>query len=417
MRLFLSLTVIVLCAFPCHHLHALTLDEAIKASLHHNASLQSQQSLLQATKTDIDTAYNGFRPSVNASYNRSLSHYDSAGRAFGYSGNITITQPLFSGGSSLDAIAGAKSSFAAAEAGLHATTHSIILETVTTYLAVLYHRYDVALQIKYEQTLQHHLNATQIKREAGTATQTDIAQAQTRLAQATTNRLRGTRSFESSKAQFTMLTGLNEDVASMALPHTLPEPPASLDQALSIAENNHPSIAQANHLIAVAEEEKNQLKSALYPTVYAEGRTTRGTSSRSTFDSDEDHVGIYVSMPLYQQGNEYTALRKQDHTIQNTRHQREHTSRLIRQYVTENWHNITSTTAEKRAAALGVQSAQLALNAIHIEHEHGTRTLLDVLDQENELLASQLNYMTARNNHVLATYNLLASIGTLSSTR
>jgi len=122
-----------------------------------------------------------------------------------------------------------------------------------------------------------------------------------------------------------------------------------------------------------------------------------------------------LTVPLYQQGAEYARLRQAKHTAGQRRLEADQARDDAKENATASFENYQSATASLESLKSQITASEIALEGVQREAEVGSRTVLDVLDAEQELLNARVNLVTAQRNQVVASYQLLASIGQLTA--
>jgi outer membrane protein len=207
----------------------------------------------------------------------------------------------------------------------------------------------------------------------------------------------------------------------LAPPPTLPQLPATADQAVEIAIQNNPDIASIAAQIRAAGRDVAVVRAGRLPTVSAigSGRETNylGTAERqfgsplAPENTTSTGIGVQARIPIYQ-GGLVGAQVRQAQAIQGQLLERGvETERLIVA-------NTRAAFATYQAAQLAIRSNEvavaantLALEGVRAEQTVGTRNVLDVLNAEQELLNSQVALVTARRDAYVAGFNLLNAMG------
>ena len=131
--------------------------------------------------------------------------------------------------------------------------------------------------------------------------------------------------------------------------------------------------------------------------------------------STSETVRLSINVPLYQSGAEYSLIRQNKRSAQAAKYEMERTEDTTHDSATKAWKDLTTTRSTIKARQASVKAATVALDGVRQEQEIGSRTVLDVLDAEQELFEAKVNLVIAERNKVLATYNVLAAIGELTA--
>ena len=124
--------------------------------------------------------------------------------------------------------------------------------------------------------------------------------------------------------------------------------------------------------------------------------------------------GLNLSIPLYQGGGEYSRVRQNRQAVRQQRDDLETAHRSVQELVTSSWERLLAATAAIDAFRAEVRANQIALEGVQQEALVGARTVLDVLDAEQELFTSQVNLVRAAREEILASYQLKLAVGQLT---
>ena len=157
---------------------------------------------------------------------------------------------------------------------------------------------------------------------------------------------------------------------------------------------------------------------ALYPTLNVVGSATKGFGAASSLTTIEQFVGSVAgqySIPVYQGGGEYSAIRQAKETLSQRRVDLDTAREQSQQTVVQSWGQLEAAKAQIQATQAQVAAAEIALNGVREEARVGQRTTLDVLNAQQELVNARVSLVTAQRDRVVASYTLLAAVGRLSA--
>lgn len=398
-----------------------SLHDALVQAYNNNPTIKAEQSSLEAANENLPQAYSGFLPTISANYNvgkeKSTVGKSREEKNDPESRSLSLSQPIFSGGQTVNAIGQAKERIETARARLHQAEQDVLVQSVTAYIDVVRARQVLELSRNNERVLTEQLEATKERFKLGETTRTDVAQSESRLARATSDRINAEGTLVTANAGYKRLFEIDPP-AGIQMPESLPSIPASLDEAQSIANENNPNLNAAGSNLQVSKHAVKISQGALLPVVALQGSMTRETGlspTRQGGTRDEDLVRLNVNVPLYQAGAEYSRVRQAKRELESAEHKLEETQNSTVNNVTRAWKDIETARANIQATQTSVDAAKLALEGVRQEQEIGSRTTLDVLDAEQELFVAQVNLVTAKRNEVVSVYNLLAAIGKLTA--
>ena len=107
-------------------------------------------------------------------------------------------------------------------------------------------------------------------------------------------------------------------------------------------------------------------------------------------------------------------MRQSRQQVRKNRDQLETAHRSVQELVTSSWERLLAATSAIDAFEAEVRANQVALEGVQQEALVGARTVLDVLDAEQELFTSQVNLVRARREEILASYQLKLAVGQLT---
>lgn len=397
-----------------------TLTDALAQTYSSNPTLLSSRASLRATDESLPQALSGWRPTVELSGSAGLARQKSSTtgsreqdltpRSYG----LQVTQPVYRGGRTVSATAEAEANIEAVRAQLQSTEQSVLLSAVTAYLDVLRDAARVQLTRNNEAVLQRQLEATNDRFEVGEVTRTDVAQSQARLAGALAARVAAEGDLAQSRASYQQVIGVPPGTLEAAPP--LPALPQSQDDALSLGLDQNPDVRAARYSEEASKHAVRTAFGQVLPTVSVVGALDRSdeTSIRNT-DSRSASITAQVSVPLYQSGSVHSRVREAKERRNQARIEVEVSERDVTDRITRAWEVLVSSRSQIVAREEEVKANQIALEGVRQEAEVGSRTTLDVLDAEQELLDAQVAMVVAERDEYVAGFQLLAAVGGLTA--
>lgn len=402
---------------------AQTLEEALSAAYLSNPTLAAERAALRATDERVPQALSNWRPTLEAFGGVGRRTIESNQRtAFGgRNRNLTpqtygaqVTQPLFRGGRTVAETRAAENAVRAARARLDSVEQQVLLSAVTAYIDVYRDQAVLDLQIRNEQRLSRQLEATRDRFQVGEVTRTDVFQAEARLAGATAARVGAEGSLERSRATYRNVVGEVPGVlAQPAIPRDLPN---GLDQAVTAAKRQNPDIIEAEFAERSSLDAVDQIRGEGLPTLSLQGAAQR--DDESTFEGAETdtlEALVNLDVPLYQAGAVDSRLRQSKQNVVENRRILDQRRLDAIEAATSAWNNLQTARAALVSFRKAVQANEVALEGVQREAEVGARTVLDVLDAEQELVDSQVDLVGAQRDEIVATFDLKTAIGELSA--
>ena len=191
--------------------------------------------------------------------------------------------------------------------------------------------------------------------------------------------------------------------------------PGSELESREIATKENPIIWRALYVERAARADIDARMAVLLPTVDLNGEISRNedTSSRGSLTT-RSQITATVTIPLYQSGSEHSDVRAARELASQRRIEIELNRRSVLENVTRSWESRLTAGAQIIAFKDAVRAAEIALDGVEQEAVVGSRTILDVLDAEQELFDVRVDLVRAKRDYVVAGYFLKAAIGRLS---
>ena len=399
--------------------HAASFEDVLIATYQNNPRIKSERQKLEATDESLAQAASGFRPSISAGYERGRQRTDfgESGWSYGDSENqqLTVRQPLFRGGSTIAAYRSAQQRVKSGQHTLSAVEQNVLLEATRAYMEVVANSAILDLARTNVQVLEEQLKAAKTRFDVGEVTRTDVAQAQARLSDAKTSVIAADGQMMAAMAVFERVVGVPPE-GIMIAPDSLPELPATREEALERGRAANPELMA---IIAAARSSHYDVRTqegVLLPSVSLVGSMARQKGAGSSGDAsfDQDKVGVEVNIPLYQAGAEYSRVRQASATARQRDHEAIDQRLAIDQAVIQGWQELETAIATITTRQDQINAAQVALEGVKQEQEYGSRTVLDVLDAEQELFVARTNLVRAQRDRIVAAYSLAYTLGQLT---
>lgn len=397
-----------------------TLREALVSTYNVNPSLNAQRESLKGTDAGVAVARAGGRPTVTGSVgiSRDLTRSGSLERLGGkgpyLSGGVDLSVPLFQGGSVRNSIQAAKTRVEAGRATLRAVEGDVFTEAVAAYMDVIRDRAIVELNNNQIKVLSTNLEATKDRFEIGDVTRTDVAQSEARLSVGRANLATAEGRLVASEENYRRVIGKSPD--TLTPPPPLPPLPASADEAVRIALSNNPDLIAVTRQAEAARFDVNATRASRLPSVsgVVSGdyvNTLNGDTAGAPRTGTATSIGVTARVPLYQGGLPAARIRQSQALEGQALEQRVGTERAVVANARSAFAAYQSATSAIRSNELGVKANELALQGARAENSIGTRTILEVLNAEQELLSSQVALVSARRDQYVAGFQLLNAMG------
>jgi outer membrane protein len=399
-----------------------SLVEALASTYNSNPDLLAARAVLRQTDETLTQALSNWRPKVSLSAEYNKIEFDSipisrANTYYSLNGKTTllsITQPIFRGGKTVADTKTAQANIQAQRATLANTEETVLLNAVTAYSTLVQDLGIVDVRRNNVRVLVQQLDATRERFRVGELTITDVSQAEARLEQAKADLVLAEAQIRIDEASYVRTIGQKPGkMGELPLFGALP---ASEEEAVALAMNAGPLPVSAQYRITAASYGVNSATAALLPQVNLVGFIQQQFDLTVPTDNYNQYgVRLQATVPIYQNGTEWSQIRQAKELVGQRRSELDSARRQAAQTVITAWRNLDSARSRVTSFTAQVKANDVALNGVRQEALVGSRTTLDVLNAEQELLNSQVSLITARHDVQVAFYSVLAGIGRLTA--
>ncbi len=409
-----------------------TLEWALVQAYQNNPSLNAQRAALRATDENVPQALSGYRPKLSLTAQGGY-NYTNAVQQLPVGGVITNipfsesflsrsvaatgTYTLFNGFQTANRTRQAESQVDGARETLRVTEQQVLLDAATAYMNLLRDQAILDLNRRNVEVLTEQLKQTRDRFNVGEVTRTDVAQAESRLAAGRSSLLGAQSNYVTSQANYRRVIGVDPGRLAPGTPVDRLSPNV-LAKAITEGQTHSPSVLAAMYGVDVAALAVKISESALYPNLTLTGSASQGTYP--AFEVAKETVASVIgtlTVPIYQGGAEYSAIRQSKETLGQQRLNLDINRDQARATVVQSWGQLDAAKAQIEATTAQVNAAEIALNGVREEARVGQRTTLDVLNAQQELVNARVALVTAQHDRVVASYALLAAVGGLSMPR
>jgi outer membrane protein len=440
--------------------NAETLKEALTAAYLFNPTLKSARAQLRATDNQVSLAKSGYRPTISAQfqygYEDVRTKLAGAGTSTGsipvcsgtvnfdgtctggtftslplstLGGNVgngvsnprqaqvALQQNIFDGFRTYNNVKGAEATVEAGREDLRNAEVNILLNSATAYMNVVRDQAIVNLRQNNVKVLSEQLRATQDRFKVGEVTRTDVAQAESGLAQSQADLSIAQGTLYGDQALFAQYIG--HPAGSLRDPGPPTKwLPKTLQEAIDISEAESPGILAAIFRERAQEHQVKEAKGQLLPTLTfnaSYGRSAEPFGQPNVTDLEDTRVFGQLTVPIYQAGSVSAQIRQAIETLSQRRQQIDEQRELARQNVSSQWGLLVAAKGNVAAGKSAVDATRIALEGVREEERVGQRTILDVLNSEQQNLNAQVNLVSFQRDLVVASYGVLAYMGRLTA--
>jgi len=405
---------------------ATTLDQAFRQTYETSPALTAARAQLRSIDEGVPIARAQSRLQLSGTIGvtqstNAIGSLTNGSRVF--TGGVNVSYPIFQGGRVRNSINAAESRVVAGRADLRTTEGNLFTQVVGAYMDVIRDQSIVGLNKKNVAVLETNLQASKDRFAVGDLTRTDVAQSQARLSLARSQLATAQGNLTGSREQFRRVVGLWPQ--DLAAPPALPRLPATPNEAVEVALRNSPAIETAAAASKAAGFDVRTARAARLPTFSAVGGSSYnnylGTAGQAVGVPNNtpglsqsragNNLGFQLTVPLYQGGIVGSRVRQAQAREDVAVEQGIDTERQVIAVARAAFAGFQAAGEAIRANNQAVAANQLALEGVRAENGAGTRTVLEVLNAEQELLNSQVALVTAERDQYVAGFALLNAMG------
>lgn len=400
------LTVLTVIGLTAGAARAQSLADALAAAYRTSGLLEQNRATLRAADEDVAQSVASLRPVIN--YVGQLNRTESV-RNSGTTGTLALSADLllYDFGATRLRTDAQKETVLATREALRGVEQDVLLRAVAAFLNIRRQNAFVALQDNNVSVITQQVRAARDRFEVGEVTRTDVSIAEARLAAAQSALAAAQGALAQSREEYRAVTGSYP--GRLSAPPPAPSTASTLPAARAIALKRHPRIIQAQHQVSAAELVVAASSAGLKPRLSANAQVSLDDDG-----NDTESIGLSLSGPIYRGGQIASQIRQGQARRDAARSGLYLSVQATEQEVGNAWADLAVARATQAASVQQVTAARLALRGGQQELEVGSRTTLDVLDLEQELLDAQANQISAEIDSILATYALLSSMGLLT---
>ena len=396
-----------------------TLRQTMINSYNNSGLLQQNRALLRAADEDVAVATSSLRGVL--SWSAEAKSTRSGSRTLGTQISDTTTNvanlgvtasiTLYDGGQNQFALAAAKEAVLSTRQTLLSVEQRVLFSAVEAYMNLRRLGKTVTLRENNLRVIQEELRAARDRFDVGEVTKTDVALAEARLAASISALAAAKGNLIQQKEVFKREVG--QPAGTVKMPKSLPKLPKSAKAVKEVAIRNHPEIIAHQHDVKQAEYNVERASSALKPTVGLS--SSLGYSDMAGNDYRQSgSISLSASSTVFS-GGRIPALVRKAMAQRDAQRASIHLTRLrIEQQAGSAFALLQIAQAGRKANEEQVRASKVAFEGIREEAAVGSRTTLDVLNAEQELLDAQAGLISSETDEYIATYRVLAQMGKLT---
>lgn len=404
-----------------------TLQEAVVQTLNTNPDVLIDVSRRLSTGEGLPQARSGYLPRIDLVYGKGRQFSDNATEAATYGGpigqlrydrSLTLTQMLFDGFATANDVDRNLARIDSAAHKLAATSEQVGLRAIEAYLEVLRNQEVVSLTQDNLAVHQRTYDQIKLRASSGVGRKADLDQIEARLALARSNLTAANANLEVAEINYRMVVGTK--------PHALVKPdappgkliPPSPDAAIKAALANSRILKSARSDIEAAIAQYQSAKSTMLPRVDLELSASKNNLLTSIDISNDTNRSAIVKLRynLFKGFADVSHVSETKYLIEEAQEIMHRTERQIEQSIRLSWNAYSSAKERLPFLITHSESAELTRDAYAKQFSLGQRTLLDLLDTENEAFTASSNYLNGQYVELFSRYRVLADIGLMFDT-
>ncbi|AJR06408.1 agglutination protein [Photobacterium gaetbulicola] len=394
-----------------------SLEQAVADTLTTNPEIKRAYNAFMSLNQATRSAVGDYLPSVDLETSVGYEDYDNSTNSTGdyepLDASISLRQLIWDGSITYHDIQRNKAEAEAQRYQLLADAQDKALRVTEIYLNTL--EAQEVLTLSQSNYAVHQRIFTDIKKrtDSGIGSTADLAQIEGRLARSRSNLIAAENNLQDKITEFYREVGSN--------PVNLEKPevdqnyiPTSLDNALNQAKDNNPVLFVAKNDIDAANYQYKQAKGNFYPTFSIEASQEWGEDLDGTpGHTDEFKAMLKMEYNLYNGGSDLADSRRAAYQLSQSKDVRDRAYRLLEESTRLAWSGMELALSQTQYLQQHVDASARTVIAYEKQFKIGKRTLLDVLNTENELFEARKAYLGAHYAGILAKYRVLNATGQL----
>lgn len=427
----LSLAAVCSFAFLPWSANGQSLEQAVAFTLDTHPDIRAAFTRFKVSEQQIDQAQSGYYPTLDLTGGIGYEYTDSpstrsdgedsvnlARRELG----LSLKQSLFSGFHTSSEVDRTSYATSAEQWRLHALAEDVALEVVKVYVDLIRSEKLVGLSEKNLQTHMEIYEQIKERTDSGFSSKADLSQINGRLAKAQSNLIAAKNNYLDSKTKFYRV--INQAPEDLVIPY--PDAsmlPANEQQGLDIALKSHPAILTAANDIESAHAQFSSAKSTYYPEVTFEldGNLNDnidgvdGDYSSGDVGGENNDVTAMIRFRynLYAGGKDQAYATESAYKINEAKALNASAHRQVKEEYILSWNAYEQLNLQKKYIKMYVVSSKDTQADYKEQFKVGQRSLLDLLDTENELYQARQDYLGAEFDEITAQYRILHAMGLL----
>ncbi|MCX4188645.1 TolC family outer membrane protein [Methylophaga sp. OBS4] len=399
-----------------------TLQEAVDATIKTNPDVLAAIHERQAVSKEIDQARAGYFPTLDLAVGTGWEMTDNPSTRVAGKGEVhlnrdeaslNLRQMLFDGMETKNEVARQQARTSSRSFSVYSASENTGLDAVEAYLNVLRRQQLVELAQTNLEAHQRTHDQIMLRSERGVGRRADMDQSLGRLALAEANLMSEQSNLRDAETSYIRVVGMTPESL------TQPDSPISLvpetvDESIDIAINNHPTLKLAEFDVESAHAQHATAKAPFYPDVHLELGTRADHDIDGQEGKDKDVTAMLrLRYNLLNGGRDSARREETAYLINQAAEIRNNTRRQVEESVRLSWNAWQTVKNQMAFRRQHVESSEKSRDAYQQQFSLGQRTLLDLLDSENEVFGARTALVNTQYDEMFAMYRILNSMGML----
>ncbi len=397
-----------------------TLVDAVSHTLATNPQIHFDSNRKQALTQQVDIARSGYYPRADLSLGYGYEWSENASTAPGdeemtrREAGLSASQMLYDGYATKSAVEAAEAGVRAGDRSIYATSEATALRVTQVYLDVL--RQQQLLQLTRDNHAAHEMTYDRIKRryDSGLGSLADLQQASARLALANSNLVTVEGNLWESEIRYERVVGHKPRDLQLPAEKPCTFMPATEEDAVTLALHEHPALLAAYNRHEAALAKVNGARAAFHPRLDLE----LGASSDQDVDgvdgrSDQAYAMLRARYNAYRGGADTARVAQFEHLSEAEREAARQLQWEVEADARSSWNTLNNLFQRLPQLERHTRAASETRTAYRRQFEIGQRSLLDLLDSENEYFTAHTDHANGDFDEWYARYRLLAHVGKL----
>jgi len=363
---------------------------------------QARAQLLPTVAVSANTTYNNTNNQLLGRYNT-------------FSFGATLSQSIFNISNWLK-YQQADDSVKSAVASYEDAKQDLIVRVTQQYFNILKALDDLNFAKAERKAFAQHLAETRQKFKAGVIAITDVNEAQAQYDTSVAQEISAVNEFSNQKEIMGEITGIPaKEISILKYNISLhPPQPSNIEYWVETSVTQNFGIQSKAFDVEAAKKNKEVQRAGHYPTIQADGSTTKAKSAPpSPVNANTNSIGLTLTIPIFSGGLITSKTRQAAHQYELTVQQALDTKRKVISNIRQSYRGVLTQISQIKALQQSVISGKSALDATQAAFEVGTRTIVDVLNSQKDLLNAKSNLSKARYDYILNSFKLKRFAGNL----